>query len=58
MNSRNFAGTELHCHRINYRLGSWVAPKSLLEDCYNLVLGVGWEVEELGPTLDVGLQPW
>ena len=32
-----------------------VAPKSLLQDCYNLVLGIGWKGEEPGLTLDVGI---
>ena len=53
MNSRTFPGTKLHRHWINVQLR--VAPKSLLEVCHNLVLTVGWEVEELGPTLGMGL---
>ena len=32
-----------------------VAPKSLLQDCYNLVLGKEWKGEEPGSTLDVGI---
>ena len=56
INTSNFAGNEFYCYRINHRLGPLqIAAKSILHDCCNLLLRVGWEVEELGLTL---VQPW